>query len=78
MAQPKAVTITVDDARAVRTVPHGTRVCYALVHGAGAGMSHPFMIAVARIDRLALSFHIRKYRRRGRTPCPWMPKGVRI
>ena len=50
MAQPKAVTITVDHARCVSgllQVPHGARVCYVLAHGAGAGMSHPFMIAVA-------------------------------
>jgi len=50
MAQPQAVTITVDDARRVSgllQVPHGARVCYVLAHGAGAGMSHPFMIAVA-------------------------------
>jgi predicted alpha/beta-hydrolase family hydrolase len=50
MAQAQAVTITVDDARRVSgllQVPHGARVCYVLAHGAGAGMSHPFMAAVA-------------------------------
>jgi predicted alpha/beta-hydrolase family hydrolase len=49
MAQPQAVTITVDDARRVSgllQVPHRARVCYVLAHGAGAGMSHPFMAAV--------------------------------
>ena len=28
-------------------VPQGARACYVLAHGAGAGMSHPFMAAVA-------------------------------
>ena len=46
----RAVTITVDDAQWVSgllQVPHGARACYVLAHGAGAGMSHPFMAAVA-------------------------------
>jgi uncharacterized protein len=46
----RAVTITVDDAQRVSgllQVPPGARVCYVLAHGAGAGMSHPFMAAVA-------------------------------
>jgi uncharacterized protein len=50
MAQSQAVTITVDDARRVSGllhVPSGARICYVLAHGAGAGMSHPFMGAVA-------------------------------
>ena len=50
MAQPQAVTIAVDDAGRVSgllQVPHGARACYVLAHGAGAGMSHPFMVAVA-------------------------------
>lgn len=45
-----AVTITVDDAQRVSgllQVPHRARVCYVLAHGAGAGMSHPFMAAIA-------------------------------
>jgi predicted alpha/beta-hydrolase family hydrolase len=44
------VTITVDDAHQVSVllqVPPGARACYVLAHGAGAGMSHPFMAAVA-------------------------------
>ena len=28
-------------------VPRGARICYVLAHGAGAGMSHPFMAAIA-------------------------------
>ena len=27
--------------------PAGARACYVLAHGAGAGMAHPFMVAVA-------------------------------
>jgi uncharacterized protein len=50
MAQPQAVTIAVGDARRVSgllQVPHVARICYVLAHGAGAGMSHPFMAGVA-------------------------------
>jgi uncharacterized protein len=47
-AQP--VTIPVDDARRVSGLfqrpPHAT-ACYVLAHGAGAGMTHPFMSAIA-------------------------------
>lgn len=44
------LTITVDDAHAVSgllAVPTGARACLVLAHGAGAGMTHPFMAAVA-------------------------------
>ena len=54
MAQSQAVTFTVDEARRVSgllQVPPGARICYVLAHGAGAGMSHPFMAGVA--DSLA-------------------------
>jgi predicted alpha/beta-hydrolase family hydrolase len=50
MAQSQAVTITVDEARRVSgllQVPRRARICYVLAHGAGAGMSHPFMAALA-------------------------------
>ncbi len=46
-----SVTITVDDAHSVSGLllaPSGRRACYVLAHGAGAGMFHPFMDAVAR------------------------------
>jgi uncharacterized protein len=49
-ARPKAVTITVDNARRVSgllQVPTGARACYVLAHGAGAGMLHAFMAGVA-------------------------------
>ena len=44
------VTITVDDAHRVSGLllaPRDARACYVLAHGAGAGMTHPFMEAVA-------------------------------
>lgn len=51
-AQP--VTIAVDADRRVSALfqhpPHAT-ACYVLAHGAGAGMTHPFMVAIA--DALA-------------------------
>jgi predicted alpha/beta-hydrolase family hydrolase len=46
----KAVTIAVDDKRSVSGLllaPPAARICYVLAHGAGAGMTHPFMGAVA-------------------------------
>ena len=47
-AQP--LTLTVDESRRVsgllRTPPRA-RACYVLAHGAGAGMTHPFLEAVA-------------------------------
>jgi len=47
---PQPVTITVDDTRLVSGLlqaPKAARVCFVLAHGAGAGMSHPFVAAVA-------------------------------
>lgn len=44
------VTIVVDDARKVSGLllaPPRARACYVFAHGAGAGMTHPFMAAVA-------------------------------
>src|SRR5712691_6472261 len=49
-ARPQPVTIAVDDARQVSgllQVPADACVCYVLAHGAGAGMSHPFLAAIA-------------------------------
>jgi uncharacterized protein len=49
-AGPQPVTITVNDARRVSGLlqaPSGARACYVLAHGAGAGMAHPFMAAIA-------------------------------
>jgi uncharacterized protein len=44
------VAIAADDGTAVSGLlqtPRGARACYVLAHGAGAGMRHPFMTAVA-------------------------------
>src|SRR5687768_1004002 len=44
------VTIKVDHAQRVSGLlqaPPNARACYVLAHGAGAGMSHPFMAAAA-------------------------------
>src|SRR5438046_4195129 len=49
-AAPQPVTITVSDAQRVSGLlqaPPNARACYVLAHGAGAGMAHPFMAAVA-------------------------------
>jgi predicted alpha/beta-hydrolase family hydrolase len=50
-ADPKPVNITVNDAQRVSgllQVPPDARACYVLAHGAGAGMTHPFMTAIAK------------------------------
>jgi len=48
--RPQAVSIAVDDQRQVSGIllaPAEARICYVLAHGAGAGMAHPFMAAIA-------------------------------
>jgi predicted alpha/beta-hydrolase family hydrolase len=52
MARPAAqsVTIVLDDGQRVSGLlcaPAGARACYVLAHGAGAGMTHPFMASIA-------------------------------
>jgi predicted alpha/beta-hydrolase family hydrolase len=50
MPEATPVTVTVDDATRVSGLllhPPQARACYVLAHGAGAGMHHPFMTAVA-------------------------------
>jgi predicted alpha/beta-hydrolase family hydrolase len=45
------VTITIDDAQRVSGLlqaPPEACVCYVLAHGAGAGMTHPFVVAIAK------------------------------
>ena len=54
-ANPQPVTIAVDDAQRVSGLlqtPREARACYVMAHGAGAGMAHPFMAAIA--NELAL------------------------
>jgi len=49
-AATQSVTIAVDEARRVSAllqVPSSPRACYVFAHGAGAGMTHPFMTSVA-------------------------------
>lgn len=44
------VTMSIDDAHRVSGLlqrPPKARACYVLAHGAGAGMAHPFMAAIA-------------------------------
>jgi predicted alpha/beta-hydrolase family hydrolase len=49
-AEPKPVAITVDGGRRVsgllQAAPNA-RACFVMAHGAGAGMTHPFMAAIA-------------------------------
>ena len=50
MTPTDAVRFGVDDAHAVSSllqVPEKAVVCYVVAYGAGAGMNHPFMAAVA-------------------------------
>src|SRR6266699_1136480 len=49
-SDPQSDTITVNDVQRVSGLlqaPPGARACYVLAHGARAGMSHPFMTAIA-------------------------------
>ena len=49
-ANPQPVSIAVDDAQRVSgllQIPRVPRACYVMAHGAGAGMAHPFMAAIA-------------------------------
>jgi hypothetical protein len=49
-AAPQLVTITVSDTQRVSGLlqaPPAAGACYVLAHGAGAGMTHPFMAAIA-------------------------------
>src|ERR1041385_8630703 len=50
LTKPQPVVVTVSDAQCVSGLleaPPGARACYVLAHGAGAGMTHPFMAAAA-------------------------------
>ncbi len=51
MTSTRSLTITVDPEQTVSALllaPAAARACYVLAHGAGAGMTHPFMEAVAQ------------------------------
>ncbi|HEX6707818.1 MAG TPA: alpha/beta family hydrolase [Albitalea sp.] len=49
MASVQALSIAVGDGHvsALLQAPADARACYVFAHGAGAGMAHPFMVAVA-------------------------------
>src|SRR2546430_16686558 len=50
-ADPQPVTIPMNDAQRISGLlqaPREARACYVLAHGAGAGMTHPFMTAIAK------------------------------
>jgi uncharacterized protein len=49
-ADPQPVTITLNEVQRVSALlqaPRSARACYVLAHGAGAGMGHAFMTAIA-------------------------------
>jgi hypothetical protein len=49
-ASGEPITIELDETQRVSgllSVPPGARACYVLAHGAGAGMTHPFMAQVS-------------------------------
>jgi predicted alpha/beta-hydrolase family hydrolase len=49
-ASAEPVTIELEDGQRVSgllSIPAGARACYVLAHGAGAGMTHPFMAQVS-------------------------------
>src|SRR5215468_3471025 len=50
-AEPQSVTITVNEGQKVSGLLEAPRrpvACYVLAHGAGAGMTHPFMTEIAQ------------------------------
>ena len=54
LSQTKPVTVAVDDAHRVSGLlqaPPPPRACYVMAHGAGAGMTHPFMANLATRSR---------------------------
>src|SRR5882762_246862 len=49
-ADPQPVTIVVNDTQHVSGLlqaPPSACACYVLAHGAGAGMTHPFIVSIA-------------------------------
>jgi predicted alpha/beta-hydrolase family hydrolase len=69
---PEPLTIAVGETTvsALLQVPAGARSCYVMAHGAGAGMTHPFMTAFAA-DLAARSIATLRYQ------FPYMEKGSR-
>ncbi len=77
LSEAKPVTIAIDHATQVsgllQKAPQ-TRACFVLAHGAGAGMTHPFMTAVAEglAERniAALRYQFPSMERGGKRPDP--------
>jgi uncharacterized protein len=73
IAAPRDLSIAVDATRQVSGLllaPDNARACYALAHGAGAGMRHPFMASIANA-LAALGIATLRYQ------FPYMEKGSR-
>src|SRR5467141_1259297 len=72
----KPVTITVDETRVsgLMQLPTHAKACLVLAHGAGAGMDHPFMAALAgdlaAIGIATLRFQFPYTERHGKRPDP--------
>ena len=49
-AQPLSLVLHGGSVSALLDAPPGARACYVMAHGAGAGMTHSFMAAVASKD----------------------------
>jgi uncharacterized protein len=76
-SEARPVSITVDGAGRVSGLlqaPSRARACYVLAHGAGAGMAHPFMAAVAaglgERDIATLRYQFPYMERGGKRPDP--------
>jgi predicted alpha/beta-hydrolase family hydrolase len=74
---PERLTLTVDETRVVSALlqlPRAASACFVLAHGAGAGMDHPSMVAIATelaARRIAtLRFQFPYMERRSRRPDP--------
>jgi predicted alpha/beta-hydrolase family hydrolase len=77
LSNAEPVIVTVDDAVRVSGLlltPRRARACCVLAHGAGAGMTHPFMAAVAaglaQRDIATLRYQFPYMQRGGRRPDP--------
>jgi uncharacterized protein len=76
-AQAQSTTIAVGTAHhvsALSIVPTGARACFVFAHGAGAGMAHPFMEAIAvglsNVGIATLRFQFPYMERRAGRPDP--------
>src|SRR6516162_10477444 len=74
-AEPTTVVVgTAHTVSALSWVPPRARACYLLAHGAGAGMAHPFMHAVAaglaERDIATLRYQFPYMENRGKRPDP--------